>query len=54
VRASHRVGFEKLRTFLGRFDTYTGGVWGGFIHYISDMFLVTGGKGGVRTNELIK
>ncbi len=46
VCASHRVGLQKLTTFLGRFDTYEGEVQDEFI-ITSDMFLVTGGKGGV-------
>ena len=48
----HRVGFQKLISMIGRFDTYKGGVYRmdslmNPSSDMSDMFLVTGGKGGV-------
>ena len=48
----HRVGLLKLTSMIGRFDTYKGGVYRmdslmNPSSDMSDMFLVTGGKGGV-------
>jgi hypothetical protein len=47
----HRVGLQKLISMIGRFDTYKGEYRMDSLmnpsSVLSDMFLVTGGKGGV-------